>query len=164
MYTPRRGWPKVSANSECATTLIVHNHHRLCICIILCHSWLSSLLYSASDSSCQSGIQATLGSHDLHAIANALAPVAHKWMLVGTCLDVNQPDLKEIEGRQHILAKQSLLEVISRWLDTNHSVCWNDILKALREPLLDEQRLAKEIEEHVLSQKSLCLMKNYCKY
>lgn len=104
-------------------------------------------VFSASSS--QSGLFAALGKRDLSAVANELADVASNWVLLATCLGLDTPEVEEIRS-QRLLPKEALLMVISRWLDTtDHTVTWADIVKALRQPLLKEERLAKHIEENV---------------
>ena len=83
-----------------------------------------------------------------------MADVATEWVLLGTCLGVPQADIKEIE-QLHLPAKQALLKLISRWLDTtDHTVTWADIVDALRKPLLKEERVAQRIEDDVSNRSS----------
>lgn len=82
-------------------------------------------------------------------------------MIFGVCLGVDHSELKEIES-QHLLPKQALLEVITRWLDTaDHAVTWDDILTALRLPALKEEQLAQQIEDNI-PQTSGSDYSNYC--
>lgn len=80
--------------------------------------------------------------------------MAHKWPLIGTCLNVQQSEIEAIECR-NLSAKDALRKLICRWLDTTeHTVTWYDIISALREPILKEMRVAKEVEDHISSPSS----------
>lgn len=91
-----------------------------------------------------------LDKRQLSTIVNELAPIACNWELLGTCLPhLDRSEVKEIKA-QHHPPKLSLLNLIDRWLDVLPcSVCWNDILGTLREPLLNEESLANRIENKV---------------
>ena len=91
-----------------------------------------------------------MDKRDVCIIANELSSVAHNWQLIGTCLGVDQSEIKEME-EQRLLPKKALVELITKWLSTNRRVTWNDILTALRMPLLKEECLANEIKKKVLS-------------
>lgn len=92
---------------------------------------------------------------DLKLIINELAPVAHNWDVLGTCLPgLKYSEVKEIKKKQ-LEPKNALLSVIERWLATaDRTVTWNDILDALREPILSENHLAEQIKEKICSQTS----------
>ena len=78
-----------------------------------------------------------------------MASVASKWILIGTCLGVEQSEIDEIE-RLSLPPKEALLKLISKWLDTtNHTVTWADIIDALRQPVLKEERVAQQIEDNI---------------
>ena len=102
-------------------------------------------------------LRAPLGIRDLSAIANILAPVAHKWYLLGTCLPgLDHSEVKEIE-EQRLIPKRALVSVIERWLNTAHrTVTWEDILDVLKEPLLNEKHLSEKIEKEICSQSLIC--------
>ena len=98
-------------------------------------------------SSSQSILHTPLGKRDKRDIINALAPVASYWELLGICLDVDTSVIKEIEKLKYS-PKLALFELITRWLETtDRTVTWNDIVNALRMPILDQKSLAKEIED-----------------
>lgn len=80
--------------------------------------------------------------------------MASRWELVGTCLGVEQSEIDEIE-KLGLPAKQALLKLLSRWLDTtNRTVTWADIVDALRKPILKEERVAQQIEDDISNRSS----------
>ena len=94
-----------------------------------------------------------LGKHDLSAVVNELSDVASKWMLVATCLEVDQADITDIES-QRLSPRESLLKVVTKWLDTASDSApptWHRLVDALRQPVLNEERVAKQIEKKVCS-------------
>ena len=110
--------------------------------------------YAASSQISRAGLNAALGKHDLSAILNQLASLASKWQLIGTCLDVEESEIDEIE-KHNLSPKEALRKLLSRWLDTtNHTVTWADIVDALRLPILKEERVAQQIEHDVRNQSS----------
>ena len=137
----------------------------LFVCTYIATLWIKYLcllnltkfcyLYAAASSSIcpESGsgpLYIPLAKRDVRDIANELSSVAYNWPVVGTCLGVDDSEIKEIET-QRLLPKRALIELITRWLSTYHNVTWNDIVRALRMPLLKEESLAKKIEEKALS-------------
>jgi hypothetical protein len=102
----------------------------------------------------QEGLNAALGQRHLSAILNQLASVASKWQLIGTCLEVEQSEIDEID-KERLPPKQALRKLLSRWLDTtNRTVTWADIVDALRQRILKEERVAQEIEDNVTNRSS----------
>lgn len=107
--------------------------------------------------------EVSLGKHQLSAIVNELADVATKWVLLGTCLGVDHSEIDEIE-KLNLPPKESLLKLMSRWLDTTNLLdasggdsaqrTWRDITTALRLPMLKEERVAEQIEMNINSRLS----------
>ena len=90
-----------------------------------------------------------------------MASVASKWQLIGTCLEVEQSEIDEIEKR-NLSPKEALCKLLSRWLDTtNHTVTWADIVDVLRQPILDEKRVAQQIEDDIGNRSSENLILNF---
>lgn len=90
-----------------------------------------------------------------------MASVASKWQLIGTCLEVEQSEITEIENH-NLSPKEALRKLLSRWLDTtNHTVTWADIVAALRQPILKEKRVAQQIEDDVRNRSSENLINIY---
>ena len=53
----------------------------------------------------------------------------------------------------------SIRKLISRWLDTaSRTVTWADVVEALRQPLLNEKRVAQQIEDDISSRSSECIL------
>ena len=94
-----------------------------------------------------------LGKRDVAAVVNELSDVASKWILVGTCLGVDQADIAEIESL-HLAPREALLKVVAKWLDTARAAgprTWKSVVEALRQPMLKEERVADQIERNICS-------------
>ena len=83
---------------------------------------------------------------DLSTVRNALHDVRTKWFDIGVELKVKIPTLKSIETRYDD-DKDCLREVITEWLNkANDQATWESLVDALRTRVIDEPRLAAELE------------------
>ena len=104
--------------------------------------------FSGPQTSEQLARDSVLGKRDVAAVVNELSDVASKWILVGTCLGVDQADIAEIESL-HLAPREALLKVVAKWLDTARAAgppTWKSVVEALRQPMLKEERVADQIE------------------
>ena len=77
---------------------------------------------------------------------NALHDVRTKWYDIGVELKVKISTLKSIDARYDD-DKDCLREVITEWLNkANDNVTWESLVDALRTRVIDEPRLAAELE------------------
>jgi hypothetical protein len=80
-------------------------------------------------------------------IANELLDVAPRWELLARCLKLSTSDIANIKTKYGENVNLALSEVISRWIATNRQLTWSDLVQALREPILNDERCASQIEE-----------------
>ena len=83
---------------------------------------------------------------DLSTVRNALHDVRTKWFDIGVELKVKISTLKSIETKYHGDDKDCLREVITEWLKANDHPTWKLLVNALKTRVIDEPRLAAELE------------------
>ena len=88
-----------------------------------------------------------LGDGDVLTIANELLNVASRWELLARCLKLPTSDIANIRTKYGGDVNLALSEVISRSIATNRQLTWSDLVKALREPILNEEWCASQIEK-----------------
>lgn len=87
-----------------------------------------------------------LAEDDVVTIANELLDVAPRWELLARCLKLSAADIANIKTKCSEDVNKALCEVISRWIATNQKLAWSDLVRALREPILNEEYCANKIE------------------
>ena len=81
-------------------------------------------------------------------LLNDLYPVRAKWKVIGLGLGAKNSDLDTITG-SHTECLQSIL---TEWLKgINPYPSWNALLDVLKAPVVDEAKLAAELEEKINS-------------
>ncbi len=88
-----------------------------------------------------------LGDGDIVTIANELLDVAPRWELLARCLKLSTSDIANIKTKYGDDVNLALSEVISRWIATNRQLTWFDLVQALRQPILNEEWCASQIEK-----------------
>ena len=83
---------------------------------------------------------------------NELTDVAPQWELLATCLRLSTSDIANIRSKYSGNVNLALNEVILRWLAIRSpdQLTWSDLVKALRQPILNEERIASQIERQFL--------------
>ena len=81
----------------------------------------------------------------LTTVRNELHDARTKWIEIGVELKVKISTLKSIEARYDD-AKSCLREVIAVWLKEDEHPTWQSLVDALRTQVVDEPRLAAELE------------------
>lgn len=105
---------------------------------------------------------ASLGDGDVLTIANELLDVAPRWELLARCLNLSKSDITNIKTRYGEDVNQALVEVISRWIATNSQLTWPDLVQALRQPILNEEWRASQIEDKFcIHRPTPCKLLNY---
>ena len=97
-----------------------------------------------------------IGDGDVLTIINALVNVASKWELLARCLKLSSSDIANISRKLNNGGDVNLAlsEVISRWIAANpHRLTWSDLVAALRQPILNEEWCASQIEEKFCARK-----------
>ena len=82
---------------------------------------------------------------DLSTVRNEIHDIRTKWLDIGVELKVKISTLKSIETR-YVDPKDRLREVISEWLKANDYPTWQSLVDALRTRVIDEPKLAAELE------------------
>ena len=82
---------------------------------------------------------------DLSAVRNELHDVRTKWFDIGVELKVKTSTLKSIEAKYDD-PKDCLREVITEWLKAGDHATWKSLVDALRTRVIDEPKLATELE------------------
>ena len=82
----------------------------------------------------------------LKAAVNALHSVCPKWYKIGVQLDVPSFQLRNIEKKSSD-SMDKLCDTLDYWMSKETSCSWRYLVNALKAPIVDEIRLAKEIEE-----------------
>ena len=82
----------------------------------------------------------------LKAAVNALHSVCPKWYKIGVQLNVPSFQLRNIE-RKSSDSMNKLCDTLDYWRSKETSRSWRYLVNALKAPIVDEIRLAKEIEE-----------------
>ena len=83
---------------------------------------------------------------DLSTVRNELHDVRTKWYDIGVELKLKIPTLKSIETRYNDDPKDCLREVITEWLKVVDHQTWKPLVDALRTRVIDEPKLAAELE------------------
>ena len=81
----------------------------------------------------------------LNTVRNEIHDARSKWYDIGLELKVPEPTLKSIESK-YVDDKTCLREVISVWLRTGDNATWESLVDALRTRVVDEPRLAADLE------------------
>jgi len=89
---------------------------------------------------------ASLGVADLKTILNDIAPCRAEWFNLGIQLQVDTGTLKAIELKCKAPADQ-LREVVMAWLQSTKNPTWGAMIEALKSPIIDETRLASELQQ-----------------
>lgn len=97
-----------------------------------------------------------LGDGDVLTIANELLDVAPRWELLARCLKLSASDVANIRTKYGGDVNLALSEVISRAIATNHQLTWSDLVQALREPILNEECCASQIEKKFVHKLTPC--------
>lgn len=87
----------------------------------------------------------------LNTVRNAIHDARTKWYDIGLELKVPQPTLKSIESK-YGEDKICLREVVAVWLKTSDHATWESLVDALRTRVVDEARLAAELEAKYCSE------------
>ena len=82
---------------------------------------------------------------DLSTVRNELHDVRTKWLDIGVELKVKIATLKSIEAKYND-PKDCLREVITEWLKADDHPTWKSLVDALRTRVIDEPKLATELE------------------
>ena len=82
---------------------------------------------------------------DLSTVRNELHDVRTKWLDIGVELKVKIPSLQSIEVKYND-PKDCLREVITEWLKAGDHATWESLVDALRTRVIDEPKLAAELE------------------
>ena len=91
----------------------------------------------------------SLGKDDLLTILNELCGIASKWEVLATCFELSDSDIANIRSTYGSDVNLALKQVILRWMATNHQdqLTWSNVVKALRESILNEEFCASQIEK-----------------
>ena len=81
---------------------------------------------------------------------NELHDVRTKWLDIGVELKVKIPTLKSIEAKYDD-PKDCLREVITEWLKAGDHPIWKSLVDALKTRVIDEPKLAAELEARYCS-------------
>ena len=76
-----------------------------------------------------------------------LDPITSKWHAFGIQLGVKPDKLQELETHKTSPVRDYMREMLECWLQKSTSATMQDILNALRKPVLGEMRLSKELEK-----------------
>ena len=79
----------------------------------------------------------------LKTLLNALHPVRSSWYNIGLQLDIKFTELDNFKKMS-----DPMLEMLKHWLKTavNPRPTWEAVVKALKSPLVNEKKLASELE------------------
>ena len=90
-----------------------------------------------------------LGEHDVLTILNQLTNVAPQWELLAVCLRLSPSEIANIRSKYSENVNLALSEVILRWLakSPQDQLTWSGLIEALRQPILNEERTASQIEQ-----------------
>ena len=80
-------------------------------------------------------------------LLEVLDPITSEWHSFGIQLGVNPNKLQEFEAYKTSHVRDYLREMLECWLQKSTSATMQDILNALRKPVLGEVRLSKQLEE-----------------
>ena len=67
-----------------------------------------------------------------------------RWFMLGVALNVEQHQLRRIESRYRD-PQECLNHMIYSWISSGNAT-WSGLVEALRSPLMDNHKLAQEIE------------------
>ena len=87
----------------------------------------------------------------LNTVRNEIHDARTKWYDIGLELKVPESTLKSIESRYED-DKICLREVIAAWLRANDQATWESLVDALRTRVVDEPRLAADLEAKYCSE------------
>ena len=91
----------------------------------------------------------SLGKDDVLTILNELCDIAPRWEVLALCFGLSDPDVANIKSNCSQDVNLALKEVIRRWMAKNRrdQVTWSNVVKALRQPILNEEACASQIEK-----------------
>ena len=74
--------------------------------------------------------------------------ITKEWRSFAVALELNQADIAAISGNYSHNVADCLSEVIKLWFQENgKKVSWENLCKALRDPMVNRRDLAEKIEE-----------------
>ena len=71
------------------------------------------------------------------------------WFMLGVQLKVDHAKLERIQMDYPQRAQECQYHMLHTWIDTGNAT-WSELVTALRSPLIDNEKLAQEIEEKYL--------------
>ena len=79
----------------------------------------------------------------------ALESISSQWYELALLLGVSRSDLKKIETDcQSKGCNRCLLEALGKWVDTDINASWAQVVAAVRNPLIANERLGKSIQSN----------------
>ena len=87
----------------------------------------------------------------MNTVRNEIHDARTKWYDIGLQLKVPEPTLKSIQSRYDD-PRICLREVIAVWLKAGDHTTWESLIDALRTRVIDEARLAAELEAKYCSE------------
>ena len=100
----------------------------------------------------------------LKVLLNALYPVRASWYNIGLELDISHTELDCFE-RQYSVQLDLMREMLKHWLKTavNPHPTWEAVITALRSPLVNEKKVAAQLEsKHVMEVSNSSTMMKKC--
>jgi len=97
-----------------------------------------------------SGARVTLGIANLAKVFNEIFPCRAKWYNLGLQLQVDVGTLDCFKAQYGDPGDQ-LREVARMWLTTSDNPTWQAMVEALKSPVIEEARLAKELQQKYYS-------------
>ena len=79
---------------------------------------------------------------DVHRYLNS---IDYYWFKIGLQLRVNREHLKYMDTNYHNRSSQNLLDVLELWLENADNPTWEDIVKILREDMINNPEIADKI-------------------
>ena len=89
---------------------------------------------------------APLGIADLATVINDTFPCRAKWYNLGIQLRVDVGTLDSIKVQYDVPGDQ-LREVVRTWLTTSDNPTWRAMVQALKSPVIEEPRLARDLQQ-----------------
>ena len=78
-------------------------------------------------------------------LLTSLLPKAARWNSIGIQLGLSPDELDTIRADSNDV-QECLRKVLQKWYDRTPHPTWGQVITALRAPLLEEMKLAKELE------------------
>ena len=89
---------------------------------------------------------APLGIADLATVLNETFPCCAKWYNLGVLLQMDVGTLERIKAQYGDPGDQ-LREVLRTWLTTSDNPTWEAMVQALKSPVINEVRLARDLQQ-----------------